>query len=241
MKMVWFTKIQLTQNSCCIKTLLMSYDALNIPMRIGSDGWLWSQCPWKHFCLPNRDDLRLELATEAESLRPIGNRLSQHYEGLAYLILRHGAFPLKAKVLDTSWSFSPFTFPLLAWFQVHSFSYVSGSKFPKQYTKFFLTIMFPFLYTTILTTAVKCDHTNFLRTISKVSILLSQLSMGRETGSRRTSCSRTIVLLRKTDERREIPKERMIDRPRNKSTEMRCRFRDGRQSSTVYYGITQQL
>lgn len=59
---------------------------------------------------------------------------------------------------------------------------------------------------------------------------------GSETGSRRTSCSRTnrACTLSKTDGRTEIPKEHMADGPRNKSPEMSCRFGDGRQGSTVY-------
>lgn len=62
--------------------------------------------------------------------------------------------------------------------------------------------------------------------------------VGSETGSQRTSCSRTncACTLRKTDGRRESPKEHMVDRPRNKSTEMSCRFIDGRDGS-VYHGI----
>ena len=82
-------------------------------MRVGSDGWLWSQLPQKLFCVPNRDDLRLELATKAETLGAIGSRLSQHYGGLARLGLKHGAFPLKAKAPDTSWPSHPSPFPSL--------------------------------------------------------------------------------------------------------------------------------
>lgn len=63
--------------------------------------------------------------------------------------------------------------------------------------------------------------------------------VGSETGSRRTSCSRTnrACTLGKTDGRKEIPKEHMVDGSRNKSTEMSYRFEDGRHS-TIHHGIT---
>lgn len=54
---------------------------------------------------------------------------------------------------------------------------------------------------------------------------------GSETSSRRTSCSRTnhACTLSKTDGRTAISKEHMAVGPKNTSTEMSCRFGDGRQ------------
>lgn len=64
--------------------------------------------------------------------------------------------------------------------------------------------------------------------------------VGSEAGSSWTSCSRTncACAQRKTDGRREIPEKHMVDGPRNKSTEMSCRFGDGRHGSTIYHERT---
>lgn len=63
--------------------------------------------------------------------------------------------------------------------------------------------------------------------------------VGSEMKSQRTSCSRTncACTLRKTDGKSKIPKEHMVDGPRNKSSEITSRFGDGRHGSAVYQGL----
>lgn len=64
--------------------------------------------------------------------------------------------------------------------------------------------------------------------------------VGSETEHSWTSCSRTnrACAQGKTDGRREIPEQHMVDGARNKYTEMNYRFGDGRHGSTAYHEIT---
>lgn len=186
---------------------------------------------------------------DCESLRPNGNRLSWHYGSLAPLALRCGAFSAWAEVLDIKWSLFLYL-PLLALFQVHLLSFISPSKFPIQISFWQLCShscvppFWPLQWSvTILISLWPTQNINSAESVFPVlkpsKLRWFETMVGSEIGNSWTSCSSTnrADSWRKTDGRREIPEEDIVGGVRTKSTEITCRFGDGRPGSTAYHGI----
>lgn len=158
----------------------------------------------------------------------------QHYEGLAALGMRYKAFPAWTEVLDTNCP--PPACLLSALFQVHSFPYMPPNFWYKALSANYVSI--PLYQHSYPCSDVWPDwfpDGQLKNTNSAVSVFSAlkpslfrrpETRVGSEIEHSWTSCSRTnrACTQRKTDGRREIPGEHMVDGARNESIEMNCRF-----------------
>lgn len=163
-------------------------------------------------------------------------RVTESYWNQALLALwRSGTSSPEIQSLSCLNQGLPFTCPLSALFQGHSFSYLpSNFQYKAVSAKHAST---PLYHHSDPCSEVWPDwfsdgqlkNTNSAESVFsalKPSMFRRPESMGSKTELSWTSCSRTnpACAQRKTDGRREIPEEHMVDGARNKSTEMNCRF-----------------